>query len=394
MDNKVYYGEYTLMHWINLILKRNIILPDYQRYFVWNQDKTKELINAFKEKQFIPPVTIGSFKNEEESINLILDGQQRLTSILLAYIRIFPDKKAYSQRKQIGFMDENDNPIEEESIDNILEWNFNRLLKKGNTKSQIRENLIPGNYINVDFGIDGDFFNNNFLGFSYLVPQLDDAKAQQRFYSKVFRNINIQGEVLLPQESRAALYYLDKDLDKYFVPKFVEQILVNDAKVDFVRYLALLSQYKKDKAADNLAKGFVRKMEKYYEEYIYFTVGEENSNIFVKYSEVFKDKEEYKDIFKILENTLAKMGLIRKYNSIIDIDIALFGLIYFIVFEKREIDCDKKNDIISEIEEKIKRIKEPQKNSLNLHVKSPAAFKYLRARVKSSIEIYERYIIK
>ncbi|PMC68685.1 hypothetical protein CJ209_08255 [Fusobacterium nucleatum] len=392
MDNKVYYGEYTLMHWINLILKRNIILPDYQRYFVWNQDKTKELINAFKEKQFIPPVTIGSFKNEEESINLILDGQQRLTSILLAYIGIFPDKKASSQGKQIGFMDENDNLIEEESIDNILEWNFNRLLEKGNTKSQIRENLISENYVNIDFGIDEDFLNNNFLGFSYLVPQLDDAKAQQRFYSKVFRNINIQGEVLLPQESRAALYYLDKDLDKYFVPKFVEQILVNNTKVDFVRYLALLSQYKKDKAADNLAKGFVRKMEKYYEEYIYFTVGEEDSNMFVKYSEVFKDKEEYKNIFKILENTLSKIGLIKKYNSIIDIDIALFGLIYFIVFEKREIDCDKKNDIISEIEAKIKSIKEPQKNSLNLHVKSPAAFKYLRARVKSSIEIYEGYI--
>ena len=392
MDNKVYYGEYTLMHWINLILKRNIILPDYQRCFVWNQDKTKELINAFKEKQFIPPVTIGSFKNEEESINLILDGQQRLTSILLAYIGIFPDKKASSQGKQIGFMDENDNLIEEESIDNILEWNFNRLLEKGNTKSQIRENLISENYVNIDFGIDEDFLNNNFLGFSYLVPQLDDAKAQQRFYSKVFRNINIQGEVLLPQESRAALYYLDKDLDKYFVPKFVEQILVNNTKVDFVRYLALLSQYKKDKAADNLAKGFVRKMEKYYEEYIYFTVGEEDSNMFVKYSEVFKDKEEYKNIFKILENTLSKIGLIKKYNSIIDIDIALFGLIYFIVFEKREIDCDKKNDIISEIEAKIKSIKEPQKNSLNLHVKSPAAFKYLRARVKSSIEIYEGYI--
>ena len=392
MDNKVYYGEYTLMHWINLILKRNIILPDYQRYFVWNQDKTKELINAFKEKQFIPPVTIGSFKNEEESINLILDGQQRLTSILLAYIGIFPDKKASSQGKQIGFMDENDNLIEEESIDNILEWNFNRLLEKGNTKSQIRENLISENYVNIDFGIDEDFLNNNFLGFSYLVPQLDDAKAQQRFYSKVFRNINIQGEVLLPQESRAALYYLDKDLDKYFVPKFVEQILVNNTKVDFVRYLALLSQYKKDKAADNLAKGFVRKMEKYYEEYIYFTVGEEDSNMFVKYSEVFKDKEEYKNIFKILENTLSKIGLIKKYNSIIDIDIALFGLIYFIVFEKRAIDCDKKNDIISEIEAKIKSIKEPQKNSLNLHVKSPAAFKYLRARVKSSIEIYEGYI--
>lgn len=74
MNNKVYYGEYTLRHWINLILKKNIILPDYQRYFVWDQNKAKELIKAFKEKQFIPPVTIGNFKSEKESINLILDG--------------------------------------------------------------------------------------------------------------------------------------------------------------------------------------------------------------------------------------------------------------------------------------------------------------------------------
>ncbi|WP_270465049.1 MULTISPECIES: hypothetical protein [Fusobacterium] len=59
-----------------------------------------------------------------------------MTSILLAYIGIFPDKKAYSQKKQIGFMDENDNLIEEELIDNILEWNFNKLLEKGNTKNK------------------------------------------------------------------------------------------------------------------------------------------------------------------------------------------------------------------------------------------------------------------
>ncbi len=37
MDNRVYYGEYSLRHWINLILKNNIVLPEYQRYFVWNE---------------------------------------------------------------------------------------------------------------------------------------------------------------------------------------------------------------------------------------------------------------------------------------------------------------------------------------------------------------------
>ncbi|MDP3289401.1 MAG: DUF262 domain-containing protein, partial [Methyloversatilis sp.] len=81
MENRVYYGQYSLKHWINLILKKNITLPEYQRYFVWNESKVANLIEAFKKKQFIPPVTIGAFKIGDISQNLILDGQQRLTSI-------------------------------------------------------------------------------------------------------------------------------------------------------------------------------------------------------------------------------------------------------------------------------------------------------------------------
>ena len=386
MNNKVYYGEYTLRHWINLILKKNIILPDYQRYFVWDQNKAKELIKAFKEKQFIPPVTIGNFKSEKESINLILDGQQRLTSILLAYIGYFPNK--IINQKELKFMDENDNLIEDEGINNILEWNFNELLKNGSTKEEIKENLSYENYIKFDFNVGKDFFDSNFLGFSYLVPLLANDKEQQKFYSKVFRSINIQGESLLALESRAALYYLDKDLEDYFIPKFIEKIYVNDSKVDFVRYLALLSQYKKEKTADELGKRFAGKMEKYYEEYIYFTVGEEDSNIFIKYSEVFKDKKEYEKMYINLKESLKKLELLKKYGSIIDVDITLFGLIYFIVFEKKEIDYSKKESIIKEINKEIEKIKREDTK----HVKNPAAFKYLRYRVRRSIEIYERYI--
>ena len=29
MENKVYYGEYTLKHWINMMLTGNIVLPEY-----------------------------------------------------------------------------------------------------------------------------------------------------------------------------------------------------------------------------------------------------------------------------------------------------------------------------------------------------------------------------
>jgi len=281
-----------------------------------------------------------------------------------------------------------DNLIEDEGINNILEWNFNELLKNGSTKEEIKENLSYENYIKFDFNVGKDFFDSNFLGFSYLVPLLANDKEQQKFYSKVFRSINIQGESLLALESRAALYYLDKDLEDYFIPNFIEKIYVNDSKVDFVRYLALLSQYKKDKTADELGKKFAGKMEKYYEEYIYFTVGEEDSNIFIKYSEVFKDKKEYEKMYINLKESLKKLELLKKYGSIIDVDITLFGLIYFIVFEKKEIDYSKKESIIKEINKEIEKIKREDTK----HVKNPAAFKYLRYRVRRSIEIYERYI--
>lgn len=41
MENKVYYGEYTLKHWIKLMLSGNIVLPEYQRHFVWCERDVK-----------------------------------------------------------------------------------------------------------------------------------------------------------------------------------------------------------------------------------------------------------------------------------------------------------------------------------------------------------------
>ena len=62
MENRVYYGEYSLKHWIDLILKKNIILPDYQRYFVWKEKDVKTLIETLKKKEFVPPVTMEPIK--------------------------------------------------------------------------------------------------------------------------------------------------------------------------------------------------------------------------------------------------------------------------------------------------------------------------------------------
>ena len=80
---------------MNLLRKGNIMLPKYQRHFVWEKERVDKLVESIKENLFIPPVTIGSFQEDGKLQNLILDGQQRLTSVLLAYLGLYPNKEHY-----------------------------------------------------------------------------------------------------------------------------------------------------------------------------------------------------------------------------------------------------------------------------------------------------------
>lgn len=390
MENRVYYGQYSLKHWINLILKKNIILPEYQRYFVWNETKVATLIDAFKQKNFIPPVTIGAFKIGEANQNLILDGQQRLTSILLAYLDLYPDKTTYKKTIET-FARENDDSEHEEQFDNIFEWTLHKLTEKGCNKNQILEGIKEGNYKKTKLNINSNFFEENFLGFSYLVPSTNDEKVQQKYYSSVFRSINIQGETLLPQESRASLYFLDKDLTQFFTKRFTQNFAVKglggEAQIDFVRFLALLSQYKKDGKSENIAISYKQKMEKYYEEYIYSTVSDSDGK-YGKFSEIFPGKK-YETRLTTLQSTLDQMKIDEKFPSIIDLDLYFFGLIYNIVFMEKTINQEKFKELKKDINDGINNLKKDTQ-----HVRAPGNLKYLRLRIDTSIEIYDKYAIK
>jgi hypothetical protein len=388
MDNRVYYGEYSLKHWIDLILKENIILPDYQRYFVWSEKKVETLISTFKSKQFVPPVTIGAFKNGNSNQNLILDGQQRLTSILLAYLGLFPDEATYKKAVD-KFANENDDEEEiEEQLDNVLDWKFERLTEKGKSKQEILTKIADGNYKKIDFQIDDKFLETTFLGFSYLVPVITDEKVQQKYYSSVFRNINIQGEVLLPQESRASLYFLDKDLVQFFVPDFTKTFVVKGlsvaTKIDFVRCLSLLSQYNKDNAANKVARSYKPQMEKFYEEYIYSVVADTEGK-YGKFSSIFPNSQ-YADRLSNLHQALNSLEIKKEFQSIIDFDMYFFGLTYTIVFENKTINIASKEAIKQEIEAKIGVFKGDYS-----HTKAPSNLGHLRLRISSSIEIYKKY---
>ena len=218
MNSKIYYGEYSLKHWVDLILKKNLRLPRYQRRFVWDEGKTLKLLESLNKGQFVPPVIIGAFKDAEGNQNYILDGQQRLTSILLAYIGYFPDKVKFDHADNERTADDND--FNEASSDNedSIKWTFARLLSKEKTidtkNTIVKRILTEGKYNEFDPKIQklNDFLENTYLGFSFIVPNTEDLIAQQRYYSTVFRNINIMGVKLIGQESRESLYYLNQDL--------------------------------------------------------------------------------------------------------------------------------------------------------------------------------------
>ena len=388
MENRVYYGEYSLKHWIDLILKKNIILPDYQRYFVWKEKDVKTLIETLKKKEFVPPVTIGAYKNENINQNLILDGQQRLTSILLAFLGLFPDESEYKKTIE-NFADENnDEDEEDEQLDNIFEWKFSLLTQKGKSKQDILAKITQGNYKKIDYNIDDKFLESSFLGFSYLVPYISYEKQQQKYYSSVFRNINIQGTRLLAQESRESLYFLDDDLKQFFKPDFCDsfsvKILSNLTKVDFVRYLSLLSQFNKDKSANNIARSYKPQMEKYYEEYIYSVIADSETK-YGKFTDIFPDKK-YDERFLKLQQSLNLLEIPKQFSSIIDLDMYFFGHIYTVVFENKTIESGEKENLKKDIENQISEFKLD-----NSHTKAPSNLGNLRSRISSSIEIYENY---
>ena len=84
----------------------------------------------------------------------------------------------------------------------------------------------------------------------------------------------------------------------------------------------------------------------------------------------------------------ARMGLDTKkhaFTSWIDADYWLFGLIYFVLFEKKTIDLEKDN-LFSEILSIIKEKREDVYYSKNTNRLSN-----LRDRIQSSIHIYRKY---
>ena len=386
------------------LLNSNIEIPPYQRKFVWDKDSVKELIEAFRNNRFIPPITICKTRDRNHvEHNYIVDGQQRLTAIMMYKFNFFYDVKMKNSSAP---------DYEDWTIDNIInDKEMKSNIQDGITKV-IREkaNTPYSCLLEASDSLVEDrekLLENSYLGFSYIILEMSSLQKneegqedcsskdydekflneQQYYYAKLFNDINSKGEALRPVESRRAYYFITAKYEKLFNLDF--------DNIDFVRYLAILSEYHKktedernnDLVAKNTAN--TRKIEEYIIGYIK-DMSEGESIRFTLVKELFKDSD--------YENS-EKIKLLREYlnneyysfdgaKSIIENDIKLFGLIYLIIFLEKKINMEKFDELKSKLDESIQQ----KRNNVKI-AKSPNSTTNLNDRLKESIKIYEGYLL-
>ena len=420
MTYHIYYGEYSLKHWIELILKKDIILPNYQRSFVWDGADIARLIKSLQDEQFVQPVTLALYSPKgEKPRNLIIDGQQRLTSILLAKLGYIPNKEKFTSEDQIADKDDSD----DENLVNLQEqnrgpikWTFKLLLSDNvfsNSINEIRNRISRDDkYIIFNNTLNNEFFEKTFIGFSYVVPDSSNRDEIQRYFAQLFRSINYFGKRLSPLESRRSLYYMNSSLQPYFDGEaedgqdVLDNIKIKDrlqySKIDFVRYLSILSQYVgKGKRLTEVMKKYSanRTRESYYADYVSYLVGldqEDNEDKFDGFSmgTLFPNSE-WKHRFSILKDDVKRLkkhfNLDEKgaFTSWIDADYWLFGLIYEVVFENKTLN-ENVQPLVDAIKGKIRAKRGLDEN--DVYLKNPNRLSNLRDRLNDSIITYQAYV--
>lgn len=422
MNSRTYYGEYSLKHWLQLMLSGNIELPDYQRSFVWKDPDMKRLIKSFSEKQFVPPVTLALFGSKLQNINtnLIIDGQQRLTTILLLFLGFVPDLDKFEKDDVIATGDDSS---EDEAVGTDassksktpVKWTFRNLFVDDpaeNTIERIRMRLASDNrYYEFKYeGLKKDFFDKTFLGFSYIIPESNNDAEIQYSYTQLFRNINYFGAHLSVVESRRSLYYMKSQYLNYFEGQLEDktdvlcgiQLLekMKHVKIDFVRYLAVLSQYTilDAKSKDKVLKWYsaYSSRESFYSDYVSYIVGVEQEDNVEKFNgfdfETTFPDECWKQRFVELHNAIASLtpnlGLNKDnaFTSWIDADYWLFGLVYYLVFKGKKLK-DERTPLIDQLAKEIKK-----KRDDTTYSKSPNRLGNLRERLLKSIEIVGKHV--
>ncbi len=218
-----YPADYTLEVLVSKWRKKEIIVPAFQRRYVWKLPQASRLIESFLLGLPVPPIFM--YLNKKNEL-LLVDGQQRLKTV------------AYFFEGYFGEEDRGQRPV----------FRLNGLNDQSQFAKKTYEDIRDS---------DPSAFNslNNAVLRSFVIKQLDPKDDTSIFY--IFERLNTGGTLLHGQEIRNAIYYgsfneLLWSLNKHESwRKIVGKITPDDRQRDIeliLRFFALafpINQYEK-----------------------------------------------------------------------------------------------------------------------------------------------------
>ncbi len=207
---------------INSLADGSIIVPGFQRKFVWNQDQVASLAFSFVKGIPVPPVYV--YFDSEDGVEYILDGQQRITALFLYFHGLYfqnEDCRKKIDFKDVSFKMKQKKDIEEKLKEKQIEENHKDLLfQKEKIEEELKKlyGLVEKEYFIKDYA-----GNNHDISFEhyqekekrflkrkavhYAVVECAVGDSPEKFYTMVFRMLNSQGKTIGPQEIRNGLYW-------------------------------------------------------------------------------------------------------------------------------------------------------------------------------------------
>ena len=301
MEKKFRSDEIPLAELLRDAADGDLQLPDFQRGWVWDDNHIRSLLASISlsypigalmtlktgnsDVRFAPRPLEGATCHDVEPDLLLLDGQQRMTSLFLALKSKDPvptrdaKKNKVSRHYYIDIDKSIDPDIDREDAifgvpeDRIIRTDFGKTIKLdlSNRSSEIENNMFPLDivldqnelldwqmeFVRRNVGTQDDlvdkwkrFSNEIIQSFStYQIPVIELAKSTQKeAVCQVFEKVNTGGVTLTVFELLTATYAVDDfNLRQDWIRRsqeFGQQKFLNEiGQTDFLQIVTLLSTY-------------------------------------------------------------------------------------------------------------------------------------------------------
>lgn len=206
---------------LNNLKRGDYVLPKYQRKFVWEKADVSNLILSLMKNIPIPPLYL--YYDNHDGKYVILDGQQRITSLFMYYKNIF--YKSGTQRIRLNFKEIANivDSIEILTQKEELTDEENNKVTEAYTDMQNKYNIVKSKF---DVSSQDITFENFGEEAKRVLRRKDldvvfvqcEGKNPNKVYTEIFKLLNSAGKELSSQEIRNGIYsdnLLYEKLDKF-----------------------------------------------------------------------------------------------------------------------------------------------------------------------------------